>query len=133
VKTIATARRVKVSADGRGVVSHAGMGLLRELADATGLSAQVIRHRKGRNLQVRARDRRRNDACCTVLTQMIGANNGPPRLVSGCDVVSPNVANDTGMTFHLRRRPPGRYTRNKQAAGGQVIQFTTSILAPTAW
>ena len=32
---------VKVSADGRGVVSHAGMGLLRELADATGLSAQV--------------------------------------------------------------------------------------------
>lgn len=35
------ARRVKVSADGRGVVSHAGMGLLRELADLTGLSAQV--------------------------------------------------------------------------------------------
>jgi hypothetical protein len=41
VKDIATARRVKVSADGRGVVSHAGMGLLRELADLTGLSAQV--------------------------------------------------------------------------------------------
>ena len=34
-------RRVKVSADGRGVVSHAGMGLVRELADLTGLSAQV--------------------------------------------------------------------------------------------
>ena len=32
---------MKVSADGRGVVSHAGMGLLRELADQTGLSAQV--------------------------------------------------------------------------------------------
>jgi hypothetical protein len=28
---------VKVSADGRGVVSHAGMGVLRELADLTGL------------------------------------------------------------------------------------------------
>jgi hypothetical protein len=41
VKDIAAARRVKVSADGRGVVSHAGMGLLRELADLTGLSAQV--------------------------------------------------------------------------------------------
>jgi Transposase DDE domain group 1 len=41
VKNIAVARRVKVSADGRGVVSHAGMGLLRELADRTGLSAQV--------------------------------------------------------------------------------------------
>jgi hypothetical protein len=41
VKDIAAARRVTVSADGRGVVSHAGMGLLRELADLTGLSAQV--------------------------------------------------------------------------------------------
>jgi hypothetical protein len=30
-----------VSADGHGVVSHAGMGVLRELADLTGLSGQV--------------------------------------------------------------------------------------------
>jgi hypothetical protein len=41
VKSIAVAPRVKVSADGHGVVSHAGMGVLRELADQTGLSAQV--------------------------------------------------------------------------------------------
>ena len=41
MKNIAVASRVKVSADGYGVVSHAGMGLLRELADRTGLSAQV--------------------------------------------------------------------------------------------
>ena len=41
MKDIAASWRVKVSADGRGVVSHAGMGLLRELADLTGLSAQV--------------------------------------------------------------------------------------------
>jgi hypothetical protein len=41
VKSIAVAPRVKVSADGHGVVSHAGMGVLRELADLTGLSAQV--------------------------------------------------------------------------------------------
>lgn len=41
MKGIAAAPRVKVSADGHGVVSHAGMGLLRELADLTGLSAQV--------------------------------------------------------------------------------------------
>ena len=41
VKNIAVAPRVKVSADGHGVVSHAGMGMLRELADLTGLSAQV--------------------------------------------------------------------------------------------
>jgi Transposase DDE domain group 1 len=41
VKNIAVAPQVKVSADGHGVVSHAGMGMLRELADRTGLSAQV--------------------------------------------------------------------------------------------
>ena len=41
MKNIAAAGRVKVSADGHGVVSHAGMGLVRELADLTGLSAQV--------------------------------------------------------------------------------------------
>ncbi len=41
MKNIVAAARVKVSADGHGVVSHAGMGLLRELADVTGLSAQV--------------------------------------------------------------------------------------------
>ena len=41
MKNIAVASRVKVSADGHGVVSHAGMGMLRELADLTGLSAQV--------------------------------------------------------------------------------------------
>ena len=41
MNAIAVASRVKVSADGHGVVSHAGMGMLRELADRTGLSAQV--------------------------------------------------------------------------------------------
>ena len=34
-------RRVKVSADGVGVVSHAGVGRLRELAEVTGLTAGV--------------------------------------------------------------------------------------------
>ena len=31
----------RVSADGQGVVSHAGVGMLREVADLTGLSSQV--------------------------------------------------------------------------------------------
>lgn len=39
MKNIAVAQRVKVSADGHGVVSHAGMGMVGELADLTGLSA----------------------------------------------------------------------------------------------
>lgn len=41
MKGIAVVSRVKVSADGHGVVSHAGMALVREPADLTGLSAQV--------------------------------------------------------------------------------------------
>ena len=41
MKNSAVVCRVKVSADGQGVVSHAGVGMLRELADLTGLSAQV--------------------------------------------------------------------------------------------
>ena len=34
-------RRVRVSADGAGVVSHAGVGLLREVAELTGLIENV--------------------------------------------------------------------------------------------
>ncbi len=41
MKSSAVVSRVKVSADGQGVVSHAGVGLLCELADLSGLSAQV--------------------------------------------------------------------------------------------
>ncbi len=41
MKSSAAFSRVKVSADGHGVVSHAGVGLLREIADLTGLSSQV--------------------------------------------------------------------------------------------
>ena len=41
VKRSGSGRRVKVSADGRGVVSHAGAALLRELATETGLADGV--------------------------------------------------------------------------------------------
>ncbi len=41
MKRSKSVRRVKVSADGRGVVSHAGVGLLREMAEFTGLSDGV--------------------------------------------------------------------------------------------
>jgi len=40
-KSLVGTARFKVSADGVGVVSHAGVGMLRELADLTGLSAAV--------------------------------------------------------------------------------------------
>ena len=41
MKGSAAVSRVKVSADGHGVVPHAGAGMLRELADLTGLSSRV--------------------------------------------------------------------------------------------
>ncbi|MGA9375318.1 MAG: IS1380 family transposase, partial [Mycobacterium sp.] len=41
MKSSAVRPRVKVSADGAGVVSHAGTALLREVADLTGLTSQV--------------------------------------------------------------------------------------------
>ena len=41
MKGSAAVSRVKVSADGQGVVSHAGVCMLREVADLTGLSSQV--------------------------------------------------------------------------------------------
>lgn len=41
MKSSAARPRLAVSADGRGVVSHAGVGMLREVADLTGLSSQI--------------------------------------------------------------------------------------------
>ena len=41
MKSSAARSRLAISADGHGVVSHAGVGMLRELADLTGLSSQV--------------------------------------------------------------------------------------------
>ena len=41
MKGSAAVFRVKVSADGHGVVSHAGVGMVREVAELTGLSSQI--------------------------------------------------------------------------------------------
>ena len=41
MKSSAAVLRVKVSADGRGVVSHAGVGMLREVAELTGLEGDI--------------------------------------------------------------------------------------------
>ena len=41
MKGSAGVSRLKVSADGCGVVSHPGLGLLRKVAELTGLSSQV--------------------------------------------------------------------------------------------
>ena len=38
----AAVSRVKVSADGHGVVSHTGVGMLREVADLTGCAGRLL-------------------------------------------------------------------------------------------
>jgi hypothetical protein len=48
VNNSAAVARVKVSADGHGVVSHAGVGSLQAMAGPTGLSAQVTGRTGGR-------------------------------------------------------------------------------------
>jgi Transposase DDE domain group 1 len=68
VKRSNRVRRVKVSADGRGVVSHAGVGLLREVAASTGLAdgvtAALLDTYKG--LPVHAPGRVFTDLACAV-------------------------------------------------------------------
>ena len=44
MKSIAAVSRVKVSADGHGVVSHAGVGMLREVAELNGLGEPAGKH-----------------------------------------------------------------------------------------
>ena len=61
MKATGTRPKVIVSADGRGVVSHAGARLLADMADAAGLTAAFsdamadVRQRQGRHDPARSR------------------------------------------------------------------------------
>ncbi len=66
-------RRVKVSADGVGVVSHAGVGLLREMAEYTGLVGGVTK------AQI---DTYAGADCCIKRRQHCGAGKLPVGLAS---------------------------------------------------
>ena len=96
-------RRVKVSADGRGVVSHAGVGLLREVAESTGLSrgvtAVLLDTYKG--LPVHAPGRVFTDLACAVAD---GADcvSGIGTLVDRADLFGPVASMPT--TWRLLNR-----------------------------
>jgi hypothetical protein len=59
-------RGLEVTADGEGVVSHAGLALLRGLADKTGLTAGLSRALAGAGVLVHDRGRVAADVACAI-------------------------------------------------------------------
>jgi Transposase DDE domain group 1 len=107
--------RVKVSADGRGVVSHAGVGMLREVAEYTGLnrgvSAVLLDTYKG--LPVHAPGRVFTDLACAVAD---GADcvSGIGTLVDRQDLFGPVASMPT--TWRLLERIDAAHLGSVRAA-----------------
>jgi Transposase DDE domain group 1/Electron transfer flavoprotein FAD-binding domain len=60
------AKGLEVTAGGRGIVSHAGVVLLRRLADRTGLTAGLSRALASRRLLIHDRGRVLADLACAI-------------------------------------------------------------------
>lgn len=96
-------RRVVVSADGTGVVSHAGVGLLREMGEYTGLveavNAALIDTYRGPWLHAPGR----------VFTDLAVAVADGADAVSGIGVLGdPSARSDPVTAHHNPRSPPLR-------------------------
>src|SRR5262245_14608036 len=113
------ARGLEVSADGRGVVSHAGLVLLRQLADRTALTAGLSRALASRRLLVHERGRRLADLACAI--------------ADGAEVISDfRVMADQGELFGLVASVPTcRWALGEIAGGGSRTQarITTAVNA----
>ena len=59
-------KNLEVSADGQGVVSHAGLALLRQLADKTGLTGGLSRALASPRLLIHDRGRVMADLACAI-------------------------------------------------------------------
>jgi hypothetical protein len=59
-------KSLEVTADGEGIVSHAGLALLRQLADETGLTGRLSRALASPRLLVRDRGRVTADLACAI-------------------------------------------------------------------
>jgi len=66
VNAIAWSRRLEITGGGTGVVSHAGLALLRRLCDVTGLAAGLSKALAGRRLVVHDRGRVVSDLACAI-------------------------------------------------------------------
>src|SRR5512135_1696269 len=98
-------RGLEVSGGGRGVVSHAGLALLRHLADKTGLAAGLSRALASPRLLVHDRGRVLADLACA--------------LADGARVISDfRVMRDQAELFGLVAPVPTAWLALKEIAGG---------------
>jgi DDE family transposase len=107
VNTTGWLRGLEVCADGTGVVSHAGLALLRALADKTGLTGGLSRALASRRLLVHDRGRVLADLACAI--------------ADGAEVISDfRVMADQRELFGLVASVPTCWRAlNEVAAGGQ--------------
>ena len=99
-------KNLEVSADGQGVVSHAGLALLRHLADKTGLTAGLSKALASPRLLVHDRGRVTADLACAI--------------ADGAEVISDfRLLADQKELFGLVASVPTTWrTLNETAAGG---------------
>jgi hypothetical protein len=123
VKGSGWSRGLVVTADGEGVVSHAGLAVLRLLADRSGLTGGLSRALATGRLLVHDRGR--------VLADMACAIAGGARAVSDCRVVT-----DQQELFGLVASVPTMWrTLEEVGAGGQRSQarLTAAVNRARAW
>ncbi len=110
MKTTGWLRGLEVTADGTGVVSHAGVALLRALSDRTGLTAGLSRALASDRLLIHDRGRVLADLACAV--------------ADGAEVISDfRVMTDQAELFGLVASVPTAWrTLDEIAAGGGRAQ-----------
>src|SRR5512135_254486 len=118
-------RGLEVSGGGRGVVSHAGLALLRHLADKTGLAAGLSRALASPRLRVHDRGRVLADLACAI--------------ADGARVISDfRVMRDQAELFGLVASVPTAWRALKEIAGGgkradQRITAAVNAARRQAW
>lgn len=108
---------LRVTADGTGVVSHAGVALLRALADNLGLTSGLSRALASDRLLVRDRDQVLADLACAI--------------ADGAEVISDfRVIGDRADLFGLVASVPTAWRTLDEIAGGG--QRALALIAPFA-
>jgi len=107
VNTTGWSRGLEVTADGEGIVSHAGLALLRHLTDKTGLTAGLSRALASARLLIHDRGRVTSDLACAI--------------ADGAEVISDfRVMSDQGELFGPVASVPAAWrTLDEIAAGGE--------------
>jgi Transposase DDE domain group 1 len=117
VNTTGWSRGLEVTAGGRGIVSHAGLALLRLLADRTGLTAGLSNALATRRLLVHDRGRVTADLACAI--------------ADGAEVISDfRVMGDQGGLFGLVASVPTCWRTLREIADGKertLVRVTAAV------